>query len=1334
MTYSYRSRFNLGSHLFLAAVVGLAMAMSSRCLAQGLEAELLKEPTQSLVEDAVRLGDASRGAIVFYQPTSTCVQCHNTDDEQRLALGPDLGQLASAREGKSISEIELVEAILSPSKYIGKAYRGVIVATGDGENISGLVVEENDTILKLREATPTGRTFTLTKDYIEGVKENPLSLMPAGLVNSLQSRQQFLDLVKYLLEVRDGGRKRALELKPSAAMLVVRVPEYESHLDHAGLIGQWDDESLKRGEAIYTRVCANCHGTKDQPGSLPNSLRFAEGKFKNGSDPLSMYRTLTHGFGFMVAQTWMVPSQKYDVIHYIRERYLEPFNSTQYQAVDAAYLASLPKGDTFGPEASLIEAWVAMDYGPSLIHTYEVPGEKENFAYKGIAIRLDQGAGGVSRGKQWAIFDTDTLRIAATWRQGGKGVAPFIDWRGIQFNGEHQIHPTVSGDMRLTNSTGPGWGKPGGLSLADDARVMGRDSKRYGPLPKDWGRFRGLYHHDQKVILQYDVGDVSVLEYPTLQEPQKAESEPWYVRHFEISERSEDMLLRVMDTPTPTESNDNNQRWTFAGDNGLVATWLANEASQVDAAAGTEVADDKVKPVRFDGSRFVQIDECQGLNFGKQDFTIEARLKTKEDGSIFAWTEPGPKWVPNGEAWFIRDGKLCFDIGWVGAVAGRKRITDGAWHNVRITSSRKDGKVRMYVDGKLDGEGVLKPKDQLSGGVIRIGFAAENFPAESMFHGEIAEVRLYQRVLPAETKWKENEEGVPGRIGRWRTNEALNGTLENLEANGKETPLGVARVVDSGEAEEVAEARSWMLGVRGARQGLEWVEQNDMLCLRIPAGKGPLRFSILARAATDEPVQAGDEEIGLDLAAWTRGGPPRYVQTLTTDMQVGDETGAFAVDTLVAPQTNPWLALTRFTGLDFMSDGRMAVCTWDGDVWLVKVDEAAKKIQWKRIASGLFQPLGLKVVADTIFLTCRDQLTKLHDLNGDEEIDFYECFNNDHQVTEHFHEFAMGLQVDADGNFYYAKSGRHALKAVVPHHGTLLRVTPDGEETTILATGFRAANGVCLNPDGSFVVTDQEGFWNPKNRINWVTIPKDGTTKFYGNMFGYHDVTDSSDAAMEPPLCWITNEFDRSPAELLWVDSPSWGGLNGALLNLSYGYGRVFVVPHEEVAGNMQGGMISLPIPDFPTGVMRGRFSSTDGSLYLCGMFAWAGNATEPGGFYRLRATGKAMNLPVELHARKSGLQMRFTDEIDPTSLDPQNVQVKVWSLKRTANYGSEHYGEHALEVSEVRLSSDGKTVEIGLPEIAPTWCMEIRYQFRDRAGSVVSGVLHNTIHTLSGE
>jgi glucose/arabinose dehydrogenase len=208
----------------------------------------------------------------------------------------------------------------------------------------------------------------------------------------------------------------------------------------------------------------------------------------------------------------------------------------------------------------------------------------------------------------------------------------------------------------------------------------------------------------------------------------------------------------------------------------------------------------------------------------------------------------------------------------------------------------------------------------------------------------------------------------------------------------------------------------------------------------------------------------------------------------------------------------------------------------------------------------MFQPLGIKYHNGELFVGCRNEIVKLVDLNGDEEIDFYKSFNNDHQVSDHFHEFAMGLQVDDDNNFYYAKSARHARTALIPQHGTLIKVSPDGSNSVIIAKGFRAANGVCMNPDGSFFVTDQEGHWNPMNRINRVT---DGG--FYGNMYGYGAPADSTDQAMLQPLCWIDMRMDRSPSELLWANSDKWGELNGQLLNLSYGYGKIYAVYQEEV-------------------------------------------------------------------------------------------------------------------------------------------------------------------------
>jgi hypothetical protein len=211
----------------------------------------------------------------------------------------------------------------------------------------------------------------------------------------------------------------------------VQIPDYERQIDHAGFIRGLDDAAFERGAAIYQRVCRNCHGTHDQPGSLPTSLRFAEGRFRSGGDPWTMYQTLTRGFGLMAAQTWMVPSQKYDVIHYIRESYLRERNSAQYVNVTDAYLAGLPKGDTRGPEPSEIQPWNAMDYGPSLAHTMEVPGPLRNIAQKGLAIRLDTGAGGAARGRHWMLYDLDTLRMAAAWSsmETGNSERNLLDWR-----------------------------------------------------------------------------------------------------------------------------------------------------------------------------------------------------------------------------------------------------------------------------------------------------------------------------------------------------------------------------------------------------------------------------------------------------------------------------------------------------------------------------------------------------------------------------------------------------------------------------------------------------------------------------------------------------------------------------------------------------------------------------------------------------------------------------------------------------------------------------------------------------------------------------------------
>jgi len=201
---------------------------------------------------------------------------------------------------------------------------------------------------------------------------------------------------------------------------------------------------------------------------------------------------------------------------------------------------------------------------------------------------------------------------------------------------------------------------------------------------------------------------------------------------------------------------------------------------------------------------------------------------------------------------------------------------------------------------------------------------------------------------------------------------------------------------------------------------------------------------------------------------------------------------------------------------------------------------------------------------------------------------------------------------------------------------------------------------------------------------------------------------------------------------LLWVPTNAWGSLGGALLNFSYGMGRVYVVPHEEVRGQWQGAVCELPMPGFATGIMRGRFAP-DGALYTCGMYAWAGNAIGPGGFYRIRRNEKKpAHLPLAVRAIKGALRVTFTDPLDPRSVKPDAFAFKVWSLKRTADYGSKHYDEHSLEITDARPGPDARTVILSIPALSPAHCYELKARLVGADGETINRSLHGTIHRLS--
>src|SRR4051812_17861706 len=145
-----------------------------------------------------------------------------------------------------------------------------------------------------------------------------------------------------------------------------------------------------------------------------------------------------------------------------------------------------------------------MDYGRFLSATFNSAQGKTTLenapgaANKGIAIRLGK------EGTATMLFDTDLMRMASGWTGG------FFKPLGVAFQGGHGPNPLPAEGTTVVFASlpsTPGWSKEGKL---DDPRKLptgpGAAKVPFGPLPKEWAKFKGLYLDGDHVVLAYTVG------------------------------------------------------------------------------------------------------------------------------------------------------------------------------------------------------------------------------------------------------------------------------------------------------------------------------------------------------------------------------------------------------------------------------------------------------------------------------------------------------------------------------------------------------------------------------------------------------------------------------------------------------------------------------------------------------------------------------------------------------------------------------------------------------------------------------------------------------------
>ena len=594
------------------------------------------------------------------------------------------------------------------------------------------------------------------------------------------------------------------------------------------------------------------------------------------------------------------------------------------------------------------------------------------------------------------------------------------------------------------------------------------------------------------------------------------------------------------------------------------------------------------------------------------------------------------------------------------------------------------------------------------------------------------------------------------------------GSIDEAEPSAEEGPAKghVARLTRRDKAT--------FAGIVGAPRGATWkvVDNKTRLLLTLPPSKVPIAFKLVIGGGPSKEVAsklAGhlkDSGASLDLAPYTKGGPAHWTAPVVTKGTLGAGDGPYVVDTITAPEDNPYKSWLRFGGMDFFADGKSAaLSTWSGDVWTVTgIDDKLEALTWKRFATGLFQPLGLKIVGEKVYVLGRDGITRLNDLNGDGEADYYEAFNHDMAVTTGFHEFAFDLQTDPEGNFYFAKaapvkSGGRGFDTIAANSGTVMKVYKDGKTLVNYATGFRAPNGIGVGPDGQVTSGDNEGTWMPKCRLNWVKP---------GGFYGVVDTAHREDkpAIYDEPICWFPKDVDNSGGGQAWVTSDRWGPFSGRLLHTSYGTCSLYLALVDPQGDHIQGGVVKFPV-NFLSGIMRPRFNPVDGQLYVAGLRGWQTSAAQDACFQRVRYTGKPAHMVTALKVTRTGLDLTFTDPLEPEdAVDPDSYDIEQWNYLWCSEYGSDDYsartpdyeakvrelnrlrldreknqeaieaitkslakGRDEVKVESAKLSKDGKTVSLEIKDLKPVMQMHIRGKLKAADGKRVAVDVYNTIN-----
>ncbi len=411
------------------------------------------------------------------------------------------------------------------------------------------------------------------------------------------------------------------------------------------------------------------------------------------------------------------------------------------------------------------------------------------------------------------------------------------------------------------------------------------------------------------------------------------------------------------------------------------------------------------------------------------------------------------------------------------------------------------------------------------------------------------------------------------------------------------------------------------------------------------------------------------------------------------------------------------------TGIQWLADGRVVICSLKGRVWLMN-DSDGDGIEDRLVqfSDELAAPFGAAAGTDYVDVINKYALLRLFDRDGDGFAEEMRTVASGWGHTADYHDWAIGLPSrDAGGYFVSvacqqdkrslaAAFNRGVVAAIVPRQPTssdprLFSVEP-------ISGGHRFAIGIAKNKKGQLFVTDNQGNYNPYNELNHVR-----KGKRFGFINNWEKTADFHPPLTEPAIN-IPHPWTRSVNGICFLETEkenAFGPFTGHLVGCEFDSRRLVRMSLQDVDGHLQGAIYPMsryhPIDGKTFLGPLVAAVSPKGSLYIGGIrdSGWGG-ANNIGALTRLDFDPERLGVGIAVvEATSDGFEIEWTQPIDEErAAERDRYQIESARRESTPKYGGDDIDRRVEQVTSVEVLSSTR-VRLTLAELKAGYVYDIR-------------------------